>query len=524
MAKPPGRRAAIVSGLMAASAGAALASARRFYRASLPVARRPREPERAARAGRGGARRPRRAARAGRVTARRRRRPGLLPRPGPAVAARARAPLRPRAAGGAARPARPRHRPPGAHPRPGARGRSRGWPPAGRRPRLRRRVLRGRQRLPALAPLHPAVRAAAAEGLVRSSPGRWATPCWRPRPWRCCWGATGRPRSCAATLRAALPPERYADARARHRRGARPAPTAGSSTAPARRPGGRSSPTTPPSRSRCPCPWYVCDLAWQGGRVAGFSLPGTPGVLIGRSQDARVGPRRRRGRHAGPLHRRRRRGAAHDAPGVDPRARAAAAARRGGAHDAPGADRLGAAGGRDGRAGPGLDGARARPRRRPACAACCWRRTAAALEAAAASLGGAALELVWADAEGAVGSRLVGGPLPRRGQGSGLVPGDGADPAGRLAGHGAAGRGARPPRGAGRPAGGRRGGAERPRAGRLVPAAAHPRAARRGRPAVGRRLPRRAGRRALAAGPAAAGAAARRRAGRSSARAPRGRC
>jgi penicillin amidase len=36
MAKPPGRRAAIVSGLMAASAGAALASARRFYRASLP--------------------------------------------------------------------------------------------------------------------------------------------------------------------------------------------------------------------------------------------------------------------------------------------------------------------------------------------------------------------------------------------------------------------------------------------------------------------------------------------------------
>ena len=41
MAKPPGRRAAIVSGLMAASAGAALASARRFYRASLPVARGP---------------------------------------------------------------------------------------------------------------------------------------------------------------------------------------------------------------------------------------------------------------------------------------------------------------------------------------------------------------------------------------------------------------------------------------------------------------------------------------------------
>ena len=227
-------------------------------------------------------------------------------------------------------------------------------------------------------------------------------------------------------LRAALPPERYADLAPAV--GAAPAGSNGWVVDGTRTASGRPLVANDTAFALAlPSPWYVCDLAWQGGRVAGFSLPGTPGVLIGRSKalawglvDAEADTQ--------------------DLFTVD-------------LAEEPHTTRQ--------------ESIRVRGRRRPHveevrttrqgpivtallegetdALALAWTALAPAetaaglrglllatdgddLEAAAASLGGAALELVWGEAEGAVGSRLVGGPLPRRGQGGGLVPGDGADP------------------------------------------------------------------------------------------------
>src|SRR5262249_21346268 len=84
-------------------------------------------------------------------------------------------------------------------------------------------------------------------------------------------------------LRAALPPERYASLAPAV--GAAPAGSNGWVVDGRRTASGRALVANDTAFALAlPCPWYVCDLAWQGGRAAGFSLPGTPGILIGRSK------------------------------------------------------------------------------------------------------------------------------------------------------------------------------------------------------------------------------------------------
>ena len=38
-----------------------------------------------------------------------------------------------------------------------------------------------------------------------------------------------------------------------------------------------------------PCTWYAADIAWDGERCAGFTSPGTPGVVIGQTAHAAWG-------------------------------------------------------------------------------------------------------------------------------------------------------------------------------------------------------------------------------------------
>ena len=284
--------------------------------------------------------------------------PGLLPRAGPAVAAGARAPLRARAAGGAARPARL------------------GTDRLVRILGLAREADREAGRLLGDDRAFVDAYCAGVNAYLRSprytppfelrllkastiEPWALGDALLAPKALALLLGRDWEAESCRRRLRGALPPERYAEL----------APAIGAAPARLQRLGRRrdahgvrAAAGRQRHRLRAGPPVPVVRLRPRlAGRPRGRVLPaGDAGRPDRALEDARLGPRRRRGRHAGPVHGRPGRGAAHHAAGVDPRARTAPPARRGGAHHATGADRLPAAGGRDRRAGPGVDRAHTR--------------------------------------------------------------------------------------------------------------------------------------------------------------------
>jgi penicillin amidase len=177
-----------------------------------------------------------------------------------------------------------------------------------------------------------------------------------------------------------------------------------------------------------PAVWYVADLDWGDGRAAGFTIPGTPAVVIGQSDRAAWGftnveadtqdlfavdletephevrreeirVRGRRAPHVEEVV------TTRHGPVVTPLApgeRTAYALRW-----------------------TALDPARSITAFRSLLTA----GTPAALTAALEGLGGPILNGVWATVDGAIGYQMAGGPIPLRGRGDGRLPQDGADPA-----------------------------------------------------------------------------------------------